>query len=45
MKFLRLIVFAKFVIWDKTIKREKMSIKNCWVLAGINTVMVPIPPR
>jgi hypothetical protein len=44
-KSARLIVFVKFVIWDFTLKRTKMTLKECWVIAGINTIMNPIPPR
>lgn len=45
MKFARLIVFMKFIIWDLTLRRVNITLKECWVIAGINTVMNPIPPR
>jgi len=36
-KILRLIVFTKFIILDK--QKYNLSYRNCWVLAGINTIM------
>ena len=39
-KLARMLVFSKFVLWDK--HRLKLTFKNCWVLAGINTVMPDI---
>ena len=42
-KLARLIVFMKFVIWDFSFK--PITLKECWVIAGINTVMTPIEPR
>jgi hypothetical protein len=42
-KLARLIVFIKFVIWD--FNRINITIKECWVIAGINTIMNPIQPR
>jgi hypothetical protein len=36
-KAARLIVFVKFIIWDFPFK--PITIKECWVIAGINTIM------
>lgn len=40
MEILRCIVFAKLVLWDK--RRLNLTFKNCWVLAGVNTIMPTI---
>jgi hypothetical protein len=44
-KFMRIVVFLKFFIWDLVIRRCGITTKECWVIAGINTVMTRIPPR
>jgi len=43
--FARIVVFLKFVIWDKFLSTRKIRSKECWVIAGINTTMPKIPPR
>jgi hypothetical protein len=44
-KFMRVAVFLKFFVWDLVIRRCEITTKECWVIAGINTVMPRIPPR
>jgi len=45
-KFLRVIVFLKLMVWDLIIvNRCELTLRACWVIAGINTIMPKIPPR
>lgn len=44
-KAMRLIVFMKFFIWDFSIKRIEITLKELWVISGINTIMPDFRPR
>jgi hypothetical protein len=43
--FARAAVFLKFASWDVFLNGQNMTLKECWVVAGINTTMTKIPPR
>jgi hypothetical protein len=44
-KFMRIVVFLKLFVWDLVIRRCEITTKECWVVAGINTIMPRIEPR